>query len=128
MRESRRDRDRDSQGKPAVGGHRRRLFGRRSAAMAMVGHKTEAICRHYAIVDAGALREAAEKIDRANFKMSFGKLVPGCGPARRPSREAATAECLTATRARERAQRTRNGRGWGSCPKTERAKPRRSSA
>ena len=35
----------------------------RSAAMAMVGHKTEAI-RRYAIVDAGALREAARKIDR----------------------------------------------------------------
>jgi hypothetical protein len=37
----------------------------RSAAMAMVGHKTEAIYRRYAIVDAGALREAAAKIDRA---------------------------------------------------------------
>jgi integrase len=38
----------------------------RSAAMAMVGHKTEAIYRRYAIVDAGALREAAAKIDAAN--------------------------------------------------------------
>jgi integrase len=37
----------------------------RSAAMAMVGHKTESIYRRYAIVDAGALREAAAKIDRA---------------------------------------------------------------
>ena len=37
----------------------------RSAAMAMVGHKTEATYRRYAIVDAGVLREAAEKIDRA---------------------------------------------------------------
>jgi integrase len=36
----------------------------RSAAMAMVGHKTEAIYRRYAIVDAGALRDAAAKIDR----------------------------------------------------------------
>jgi integrase len=35
----------------------------RSAAMAMVGHKTEAIYRRYAIVDAGALRDAAAKID-----------------------------------------------------------------
>ena len=33
--------------------------------MAMVGHKTEAIYRRYAIVDAGALRDAAAKIDRA---------------------------------------------------------------
>jgi len=33
--------------------------------MAMVGHKTESIYRRYAIVDAGALREAAAKIDRA---------------------------------------------------------------
>jgi integrase len=35
----------------------------RSSAMAMVGHKTESIYRRYAIVDAGALREAAAKID-----------------------------------------------------------------
>ena len=37
----------------------------RSAAMAMVGHKTESIYRRYAIVDAVALRDAAAKIDRA---------------------------------------------------------------
>jgi len=37
----------------------------RSAAMAMVGHKTEAIYRRYAIVDSGMLREAAAKIDHA---------------------------------------------------------------
>jgi integrase len=37
----------------------------RSAAMAMVGHKTESIYRRYAIVDAGALRDAAAKIDLA---------------------------------------------------------------
>jgi integrase len=37
----------------------------RSAAMAMVGHKTESIYRRYAIVDAGALRDAAAKIDAA---------------------------------------------------------------
>jgi integrase len=37
----------------------------RSAAMAMVGHKTEAIYRRYAIVDAGALCDAAAKINRA---------------------------------------------------------------
>lgn len=35
----------------------------RSAAMAMVGHKTESIYRRYAIVDAATLREAAAKID-----------------------------------------------------------------
>jgi integrase len=37
----------------------------RSAAMAMVGHKTEAIYRRYAIVDAAALRQPADQIDRA---------------------------------------------------------------
>jgi hypothetical protein len=37
----------------------------RSTATAMVGHKTEAIYRPYAIVNAGALREAAAKIDGA---------------------------------------------------------------
>jgi hypothetical protein len=30
-----------------------------------LGHKTESIYRRYAIVDAGALRDAAAKIDRA---------------------------------------------------------------
>lgn len=34
----------------------------RSAAMAMVGHKTEAIYRRYAIADEGMLREGAEKL------------------------------------------------------------------
>lgn len=33
--------------------------------MAMVGHKTESIYRRYAIVDAGALRDAAARIDQA---------------------------------------------------------------
>jgi hypothetical protein len=38
----------------------------RAAAMAMVGQKTESIYRRYAIVDAGALRDAAAKIDQAS--------------------------------------------------------------
>ena len=37
----------------------------RSTAMAMVGHRTEAIYRRYAIVDEVMLREAAEKLARA---------------------------------------------------------------
>jgi len=37
----------------------------RFAAMAMVGHRTEFIYRRYAIVNAGALRDAAAKIDDA---------------------------------------------------------------
>ena len=36
----------------------------RSAAMAMVGHKTEAIYRRYAIADSKVLRDAAAKIDQ----------------------------------------------------------------
>lgn len=35
----------------------------RSTAMAMVGHKTEAIYRRYAIVDEAMHREAAAKLD-----------------------------------------------------------------
>ena len=35
----------------------------RSAAMAMVGHKTEAIYRRYAIVDERVLREATALLD-----------------------------------------------------------------
>jgi hypothetical protein len=36
----------------------------RSDAMAMVGHKTEAIYRRYAIADAKSMRAAAEKLGR----------------------------------------------------------------
>ena len=42
--------------------HSRRRDCRRTS---IVGHKTESIYRRYAIVDAGALRDAAAKIDRA---------------------------------------------------------------
>jgi hypothetical protein len=38
--------------------------GLRSAAMAMVGHRTESIYRRYAIVDEAMLREGAEKLQR----------------------------------------------------------------
>ena len=37
----------------------------RSVAMKTVGHKTESICRRYAIVDETMLSEAAEKLARA---------------------------------------------------------------
>jgi integrase len=55
----------------------------RSAAMAMVGHKTEAIYRRYAIVDAGALRDAAGKIDRAagTIPGTVGATAPTTGAA-----------------------------------------------
>ncbi len=52
----------------------------RSAAMAMVGHKTEAIYRRYAIVDEAMLREAAEKLARAStgtFPGTFAAIRPG---------------------------------------------------
>jgi len=35
----------------------------RSAAMKMVGHRTEAIYRRYAIVDEATLKESARKLD-----------------------------------------------------------------
>lgn len=47
----------------------------RSTAMAMVGHKTESIYRRYAIVDAGALRDAASKLDQAAGTIS-GTIAP----------------------------------------------------
>ena len=36
----------------------------RSDAMKMVGHKTEAIYRRYAIADEKSMKEAAEKLER----------------------------------------------------------------
>lgn len=50
----------------------------RSSAMAMVGHKTESIYRRYAIVDAGALRDAAARID------TVARLVPGATEEKQP--------------------------------------------
>jgi len=44
----------------------------RSAAMAMVGHKTESIYRRYAIVDSATLREAAAKIDMGTKTGTIG--------------------------------------------------------
>jgi integrase len=49
----------------------------RSSAMAMVGHKTESIYRRYAIMDAGALRDAAAKIDLAGTGTKRGDNLAG---------------------------------------------------
>lgn len=54
----------------------------RSSAMAMVGHKTEAIYRRYAIVYAGALKDAAARLDR----MAEVSPVGGTGAAQGQSR------------------------------------------
>jgi integrase len=53
----------------------------RSAAMAMVGHKTEAIYRRYAIADEGMLREGAIKLAvlrdaERRMKQRVSKVVP----------------------------------------------------
>jgi integrase len=58
----------------------------RSVAMKMIGHRTEAIYRRYAIVDEGMLREAAEKLalaENARQGKETGK-VDGAA-SRRPS-------------------------------------------
>ncbi len=46
----------------------------RSVAMKMVGRKTEAIYRRYAIVDEAMLREGAEKLARAEQGKMVGKV------------------------------------------------------
>ena len=48
----------------------------RSIAMKMVGHKTEAIYRRYAIVDEATLRDAAAKLARCATG-TFAKTRPG---------------------------------------------------
>ena len=48
----------------------------RSAAMAMVGHKTEAIYRRYAIADESMLRDGAEKLAALHRADSAGKPAP----------------------------------------------------
>ena len=54
----------------------------RSVAMKMVGHKTEAIYRRYAIVDEVMLREGAEKLARAEEGKVLGKVEAGSDGAR----------------------------------------------
>ena len=49
----------------------------RSVAMKMIGHKTEAIYRRYAIVDEAMLREGAEKLARAEEGKVLGKVDVG---------------------------------------------------
>jgi Phage integrase family len=47
----------------------------RSVAMKMVGHKTEAICRRYAIVDEAMLREGAERLARAGASLETAGVI-----------------------------------------------------
>jgi integrase len=69
----------------------------RSTAMAMVGHKTEAIYRRYAIVDEAMHREAASKLDAwaeqqkgrcAEAKGLLKQFARGTEPAREPTPKA----------------------------------------
>jgi integrase len=47
----------------------------RSVAMKMVGHKTEAIYRRYAIVDEAMLREGAERLARAGASLETAGVI-----------------------------------------------------
>ena len=47
----------------------------RSVAMKMVGHKTEAIYRRYAIVDEAMLREGAERLARAGASFETAGVI-----------------------------------------------------
>jgi integrase len=47
----------------------------RSVAMKMVGHKTEAIYRRYAIVDEAMLREGAERLTRAGASLETAGVI-----------------------------------------------------
>jgi integrase len=55
----------------------------RSVAMKLVGHKTEAIYRRYAVVDEQSLREAALKLDAASDPATMGKVLGKVAPADR---------------------------------------------
>ena len=66
----------------------------RSAAMSMVGHKTESIYRRYAIVDEAMQREAAARLDAFTSAPQAGKQTgavktfrPNAARATRPRRE-----------------------------------------
>ena len=50
--------------------------------MKMVGHKTEAIYRRYAIVDEAMLREGAEKLERFQAAVTWTLSAPSSAPVR----------------------------------------------
>jgi integrase len=54
----------------------------RSAAMAMTGHKTEAVYRRYAITDAAMLREAAARLARFHAAQGVTTVSPTSAPSR----------------------------------------------
>jgi integrase len=58
----------------------------RSAAMKMVGHRTEAIYRRYAIAEEGVLREAGAKLDRFRATAEDRPLTAPVVPIRREER------------------------------------------
>jgi integrase len=64
----------------------------RSAAMAMVGHKTESVYRRYAIAEEGMLREAGAKLqtlyDTGAVNGSNGKNAPASLAQARAARQA----------------------------------------
>lgn len=62
----------------------------RSTAMAMVGHRTEAVYRRYAIVDEAMLREGAARLAVHSGKRTWGK-PSGIRRARKIGQEG---ECL----------------------------------
>ena len=68
-----------------------RAGGPRSAAMAMVGHKTEAIYRRYAIVAEADLREAGAKLsalgDHQRGERRRDQRIRDAGPHRREAKE-----------------------------------------
>ncbi len=58
----------------------------RSVAMKMIGHKTEAIYRRYAIVDEAMMREGSEKLARFEQGKDLGKVAVSTGVPIPPSR------------------------------------------
>ena len=65
----------------------------RSAAMKMVGHKTESLYRRYAIVDSGVMHEAAAQLDRYwSLGQKLGQSAPS--PSSRPSGRRSTGSRL----------------------------------
>ena len=81
----------------------------RSAAMKMVGHKTESVYRRYAIVDEATLREGAARLQSLHDLQGATGWTGGASGVAVPCKALATANGRLSVRVQSESATSRNG-------------------